>query len=319
MTDRNDFIAGLGLLGFVTRLKRVSDSMLHDGRRLYRQLGMDIEPNWYVVFRLLEHQGPFTVTEIADRVGVAHPSMIQIVNKMIKAGYLEETRVSTDSRKRHLKLTARAAEQLPEFERVWMAGTAGLKRMLSDVDALGFLDILEERVSEKGFRERALEELTDPPAIEVVAFRPELAKDFADLNYEWINRFFAVEEPDRRVLDNPDREIIARGGAIFFVLVDGAAAGTVALINEDEETFELAKMAVSGKYRGMKIGDLLIRTCIDHAKAVGKSRICLLSNTKLIPAIRLYRKFGFVETPLDPETPYMRTNIAMELDLNSTR
>lgn len=319
MSDKNDFIAGLGLLGFVTRLKRVSDSMLHDGRRLYRQLGMDIEPNWYVVFRLLEHQGPFTVTEIADHVGVAHPSMIQIVNKMIRAGYLEEIRVSSDSRKRHLKLTEKAAERMPEFERVWMAGTAGLKRMLSDVDALGFLDVLEERVTEKGFRERALEELSDATTIEVVGFRPELAKAFADLNYDWIRHYFEVEEPDRRVLDHPESEILMRGGAIFFALVNGAAAGTVALINEDDETFELAKMAVDGNYRGMRIGDLLIRSCIDHARAAGKSRIYLLSNTKLIPAIRLYRKFGFVEVPLDPETPYVRTNVAMELDLNSTK
>lgn len=319
MTDKNDFVADLGLLAFVTRLKRVSDSMLHDGRRLYRQLGMDIEPNWYVVFRLLEHQGPFTVTEIADRVGVAHPSMIQIVNKMIKAGYLEETRVCNDSRKRHLKLTEKAAERLPEFERVWTAGTAGLKRMLSDVDALGFLDILEKRVAEKGFRARALDELTDRASVEIVAFRPELAKAFADLNYDWINEYFEIEEPDRRVLDNPEREVIALGGAIFFALVDGVPAGTVALINEDDQTFELAKMAVGRKFRGMRIGDLLIRACIDHAKAVGKTRIFLLSNTKLIPAIRLYRKFGFVDMPLESHTPYVRTDIAMELDLNSSK
>ncbi len=319
MTDKSDFVADLGLLAFVTRLKRVSDLMLHDGRRLYRQLGMDIEPNWYVVFRLLEHQGPFTVTEIADRVGVAHPSMIQIVNKMIKSGYLEETRVCNDSRKRHLKLTEKAADRLPDFERVWTAGTAGLKRMLSDVDALGFLDVLEARVAEKGFRERALEEMSERRSVEVVAFRPELAKAFAELNYDWINEYFEVEEPDRRVLDNPGREIIDRGGAVFFALVDGVAAGTVALIHEDDETFELAKMAVARKFRGMRIGDLLIRACIDHAKMVGKSRIFLLSNTKLIPAIRLYRKFGFEEMPLDPQTPYVRTNIAMELDLNSSK
>ncbi len=315
MNERSDFVSDLGLLAFVTRLKRVSDAMLHDGRRLYRQLGMDIEPNWYVIFKLLEHQGPFTVTEIADRLGFAHPSVITIVNKMIKAGYLEEAPVSNDGRKRHLKLTAKAAENLPEFERVWRAGAAGLKRMLADIDAIAFLDAVEDRVAKKGFRARALEELRSESVIEIVEFRPEFGADFARLNYQWIGEYFEIEAPDRRILENPIDEIIEPGGMIFFALVDGAVAGTVALIVEDEDTFELAKMAVAPAYRGLKIGDRLMTACIDHAKSKGFSNIVLLSNTKLVPAIRLYRKFGFREIPLDPAVPYVRTNIAMELVL----
>ncbi len=314
-----DFLSDLGLLGFVTRLKRVSDAMLHDGRRLYRELGMDIEPNWYVIFKLLEHQGPFTVTEIADRIGFAHPSVISIVNKMAKSGYLEDVRVSSDSRKRHLKLTAEAVERLPEFERVWKAGTAGLKRMLDDTDALSFLDRLEERVSAKGFRARALEELSNAVEAEIVDYRPELAADFARLNYAWISQYFEIEEHDRHVLDDPDGGIIDRGGKIFLASVGGEIAGAAALLNTGPESFELAKMAVSQRYRGMNIGDQLMQACIDFAKAAGKRRIFLLSNTKLVPALRLYRKHGFTEIPLDGSTPYRRTDIAMELDLGANR
>src|ERR1044071_7763645 len=125
-----DFLRELGTISFVTRLKRVSDAMLHDGRRVYKHLGHDIEPNWFVIFKLLEKYGELTVTEIAEKIGFAHPSVIAIVNKMVRKGYLTETKSTSDSRKRILSLTAQAKKMMPQFERVWNAGTAGFKRML---------------------------------------------------------------------------------------------------------------------------------------------------------------------------------------------
>ncbi len=72
-------------------------------------------------------------------------------------------------------------------------------------------------------------------------------------------------------------------------------------------------MAVSPAFRGIGIGDKLIEACIHYARQHAKRRIGLDSNTKQIAAINLYRKFGFVETPLDPNSPYSRVNIRMQL------
>lgn len=311
-----DFIAELGLLSFTTRLKRLSDAMIHDGRRMYKELGMDIEPNWFVIFRLLEKHGELTVTEIAEKIGFSHPSVISIVNKMIKADYLEENKCGFDSRKRLLKLTPKAIGKLPEFEKVWEAGVAGMKLMLTDLDANSFLDIVEQRVGDKGFKQRTLAQLPRRKEVKVIEFREKYAGDFASLNYEWIEDMFVIEEHDREVLDHPIEYIINDGGQIFFALFDGEAAGTVALIRVGEDTYELAKMAVSSKYRGLKIGDKLMSACLDYAEKSGKKRVFLLSNRKLIPAINLYKKFGFTETPMDPDFTYERTDIQMELLLN---
>src|SRR5215467_12427565 len=105
--EQSDFLKDLGSIAVVTRLKRISDTMLHDGRRMYKELGMDIEPNWFAIFKLLERHGSLGVTEIADRLGLAHPSIISIVNKMIKAGYLNESKAVDDNRKRLLTLTTK--------------------------------------------------------------------------------------------------------------------------------------------------------------------------------------------------------------------
>lgn len=310
-----DFVKELGLLSFVTRLKRLSDVMIHDGRRLYKELGLDIEPNWFVIFKLLQKYEELTVTEIADKIGFAHTSVISIVNKMIKANYLEEKKSASDNRKRILLLTPKAKDKLPEFEKIWEAGVSGMKKMVSNVDVATFLETIEERVAAKGFRHRTLSELNSQKEAKVIEFEKKYEKDFAKLNYEWIQTLFKIEEHDREILDNPIEYIINKGGQIFLALVDGEAVGTVALINEGENSFELAKMAVTAKFQGLKIGDKLMSACLDYAKKNGIKRVFLLSNRKLFPAINLYKKFGFQEIPLNPNNLYERTDIQMELIL----
>lgn len=151
--------------------------------------------------------------------------------------------------------------------------------------------------------------------IEIVPFRDSLAKAFADLNYEWIAAGYGVEDHDREILDAPFEKIIKPGGQIFFALADGKAVGTVALEDLDIDAFELVKMAVSPDFRGLGIGDRLMEACIAYAGERGKTRISLDSNTKQAAAINLYRKYGFREIPLDPNSPYIRVNIRMELAL----
>ena len=312
---QDDFLSELGLNAIVTRLKRISDVMLHDGKRMYKQLGMDIEPNWFAVFKLLTKRGPMSVTEIADALRLSHPSVISIVNKMVVLDYLKESRSTTDNRKRVLSLTRKSFEKLSEFERVWDAGTAGVKRMMHDIDILGVIDLLETRIAKKGFRDRTLAELEKLESIRVIEFEDKYAPDFARLNYEWISKFYRVEQHDHDQLDNAREYIVDRGGQIFFALVGDEVAGTVAMIRQNYESFELAKMAVSPKFQGYKIADRLMESCIAYARDEGVPYIVLESNTKQFAAINLYRKFGFVETPRDPNSQFARANIRMELSL----
>jgi ribosomal protein S18 acetylase RimI-like enzyme len=77
-----------------------------------------------------------------------------------------------------------------------------------------------------------------------------------------------------------------------------------------EGVYELAKMAVDEKFQGHKIGNKMMVTAIEKVKSVAASKLILYSNTMLGPAIHLYRKFGFVEEPLE-NSEYKRSNIKM--------
>lgn len=153
-------------------------------------------------------------------------------------------------------------------------------------------------------------------AIELVNYNSSYKEVFRDLNVEWISTYFKMEASDYKALDNPDSYILQNGGQILVALLNKEAVGVCALIkmNDSIYDFELAKMAVSPKAQGKKIGWILGEAIKEKARSMGAKTLYLESNTILAPAINLYRKLGFVEV-FGRNTPYERCNIQMALDL----
>ena len=151
--------------------------------------------------------------------------------------------------------------------------------------------------------------------MKIIPFESHLAPVFKALNIAWLEKYFYVESKDREILENCEEYIIAQGGFIFFAESEAQLAGCFSLIKMKEGVFELGKMAVDPAFQGQKLGQKLMEFAIDFGRQQGWSKIILYSHTKLGPAIYIYRKFGFVEIELEKDTPYLRSNIKMELVL----
>jgi GNAT superfamily N-acetyltransferase len=151
--------------------------------------------------------------------------------------------------------------------------------------------------------------------VRTVTFDPRYLPEFVELNREWIETHFEIEETDTVQLKKPRETILDLGGEIFFVLENEKAVATCAMIPHGKHGFELAKMAVSPASRGKGYGDVLMSTAVSWAKAKGALEITLLSNTLLEPAISLYRKHGFEVVHLGDHPDYKRCNIEMVLKL----
>jgi GNAT superfamily N-acetyltransferase len=149
--------------------------------------------------------------------------------------------------------------------------------------------------------------------MKIVSFDKKYTAAFYSLNIEWLETHFYVEDYDKEVLSTPERYITGPGGHIFFCVENDLAIGTVALMKVKEGVFELTKMAVLPNRRGEKLGHKLMQHCIDFAHKNAFEKLFLYSNTKLANAIYIYRKFGFIEIAVEPDSPYDRANIKMEL------
>jgi GNAT superfamily N-acetyltransferase len=150
--------------------------------------------------------------------------------------------------------------------------------------------------------------------VKIVSYIPEHQPAFESLNRAWIEKYFWIEPIDVEVLQNPEQKILEAGGEIFLAVLESQAVGVVALKRVDEAIFEFTKMAVDETRQGKGIGEKLAIVAIAKAREKNATKIILYSNTKLVAAINLYRKLGFVEVDLDG--PYKRSDIKMELTLS---
>jgi len=151
--------------------------------------------------------------------------------------------------------------------------------------------------------------------IQIIDYSPELLPYFKSINEEWIESMFTLEETDRNVLENAEALIINRGGKILFAThAEHGVVGTCALLKKAAGEFELTKMGVFEKARGLKVGDALLQEVIQLAETLQITNLFLLTNKICEAAIHLYYKHGFVD---DEEImkrfgpTYKRCNVAM--------
>ena len=85
-----------------------------------------------------------------------HWSLVHLVDKMKKKGYINSVKDQKDKRKHLLRLSKKAKDKLPEIERHWKAGDEAVKEIMNHSKAiLDHLAILENNMDEADFRERS--------------------------------------------------------------------------------------------------------------------------------------------------------------------
>lgn len=103
-------------------------------------------------------------------------------------------------------------------------------------------------------------------------------------------------------------------GRLYLVYCDEELAGCIGLRKIDSQNCEMKRLYVRPKFRGRKIGNLLVEKIIDDAKKIGYSYMLLDTLPFLKSAIHMYKKYGFYEINSYNDSP-MDTSIYMKLDL----
>jgi len=330
-----DFIRELGTLALGSRLRRLSDQMMASGAEIYRTSELDFEPRWFPLFRLLVDRESASVGEAADALGLTHAAVSQTARAMIKRGILESTKDPGDERRRVLTITEEGRALVPDLELIWADFHAAIDEMVSfaGIDILAALEGLEQAQADRSMYERVVDRRRERLRREVEYRRigpaerseltPELAQGFADVNYEWLEKDFTVEQVDRDVLSRPE-VILEDGGDIFFASVAGKVVGACALWpasddpSSEERGVELTKMGVLEAYQGRGIGRRLMELALEWARDLGVGRVFLMTNTKLSPALALYRKAGFRVVRSGPHPKYDRCDLLMEIQVGAT-
>lgn len=315
-----DALQGFGEIGIGSRLKRVSEYMMRETQVVYDTFNINFDPYLFPTFKIIKNKKGVTNTYITNSLKTSQPATTQAINKLLKKELIVLKDDELDKRKKIIHLSKKGERLVKQVTPIWNSIEFIIKEYtkISSNSLIEHLNILEEKFNQKSFSETIINHIemnTQKNTLEIENFKKEYAPYFYDLNVEWLKTFFYVEPFDEEVLSKPDKYIIKKGGHIFFAKLNNEVVGTVALMPK-EDTFELTKMAVSPKYRGYKIGQQLMQHCIDFAKNQLKlDNLILYSNTKLENAIYIYRKYGFIEIPVEKDSPYKRSDIKMKLKL----
>jgi DNA-binding MarR family transcriptional regulator/N-acetylglutamate synthase-like GNAT family acetyltransferase len=296
---------------------------MQDVANIYREQNIDFESRWFPIFYLLSQKAPLSILDAAKLLGITHPAVNQIAGDLIEKGLVQAVSDESDKRKRLLFLTKKGEELIPQLQNVWNDLHSCLLEitLLNGQNIINCLEEVEKALDEKSivrrYQEKALKASSEIEKLEIIDFKPEYKLYFKSLNYGWIKKYFDLEEVDDKALSNPEDEILANGGFVFFAKLDNKIIGTCALINRKDSIFELSKMAVEEKYQGMHVGEKLVTKAIERAISKDAKAIVLEIDAKLEKAVSLYKKIGFSELPHNEKKGQSKVLIRMILNLKN--
>jgi N-acetylglutamate synthase-like GNAT family acetyltransferase len=150
--------------------------------------------------------------------------------------------------------------------------------------------------------------------LKIIPYEDAYKTPLRQLTLEWLEKYVSVEPEDALFLNDPDKYVSSRDGAIYLARYDGDIVGTVALYKLSERNYELAKLAVTERCKGKRIGCALIEHGIETCRRWGADTITLFTTKRLEAAYRLYLKYGFREVP-DGKQKYIESDTQMILKI----
>lgn len=316
-----DMIRQMGALPLASRLRRLHERLLRDGTRIYREQKLAFEPRWFPVYSALLRRSPMAVTEVARGVGLTHPAVNQVAKAMEKAGFLVSVRDRKDDRKRLLSLSLKGKQLSSQLTPLWDSFEQATTELMKEtgVDLIDALDRTEQALDKAEMYERiaACRRRRQLAAVEIIDFERQYKNYFRKFNHEWLRKYFTVEPEDKKALNDPEGQIIKKGGQVLFARVKGKIVGTVALIRISDRAFELTKLAVTHKAQGQQIGRRLVLAVIERARSLGAKEVILHTHPKLVAACSLYRQMEFRAETAVPmrRAGHQRQSIVMKLNL----
>ena len=315
-----DILVDLGHLFLGSRLKRLAERLQTDAGKIIKEAGLPIQPAQFPLLAALDRYGPLTVSAAAEALGVSQPGVTRSATSLVELGLVRSTKDGADGRQTTLTLTPAGKRLMAKAKKViWPTVDRAVADMCAPLSGtlLEQLTGLETQLAKASLEERVHAQAS---RLTVRDYDDTLASAFYDINAEWIERMFVLEDNDRKILEHPREMIIDRGGIILFVEDhELGVIGTCALIKIREGVFELTKMGVSERARGKKAGELLLRQALQRARDLRIETLYLLTNAKCAAAIHLYEKAGFqhdAEIMRDYGSRYERCNVAMRFPLS---
>ena len=133
--------------------------------------------------------------------------------------------------------------------------------------------------------------------IRIVDGKPYLdqVKELIQEYTKWLGRDLSFQNLDKELADIGEKYTMPNGELLVVVDDNGVVLGMVAYYQHSDISCEMKRLYVPPEGRGHALGNRLIESIMDHAKASVYKEMVLDTIEALQAAILLYKKYGFVE------------------------
>jgi len=316
------FIKDLDSFAIGSRIKNLSDTLMKDMSKVYKELDVDFEPRWFTFFQLILQKKEIPVTQIATELNQTHPAVVQVINILEKKKLIITKKDKNDNRKRLVSLSKKGKLLAGKLSSLWKDVHMATKEMLGESapDFLEKVSKVENALQQKSMYQRTKEKIKQRIInnLEFIEYEEKYLSDFQKLNEDWLNEYLEITDYDRKILSDPYYEIILKEGHIFFIILEGKIIGTYSLQKINNEACELSKFTIKKEFRGWKIGKRMLEHAIQKAKDLKYGSILLLTHPKLKESTQIYTKMGFEVIPEHPDLTDKtgRCSLCMQLVIN---
>jgi len=215
--------------------------------KIYALYDIAFDPKWFPAFYVLLQKKELSITEIAQIIG-SHPSVSQIVKEMTNIGLTTTAKSVSDARVNVVKLSDRGQQLIPTIKNQCIDVTQAAEELVEEMqyDLWKAIEEMEFCLRKDFYTVREKRKARESQQVEIIDYSPEFTKTSSvwtrvDYTSNWVN-WPSVVKP-------PVRENFATWWA-YFNQHNREIVGTCALIKTDDDTYELAKMAVTERARG---------------------------------------------------------------------
>jgi DNA-binding MarR family transcriptional regulator/GNAT superfamily N-acetyltransferase len=240
----------------------------------------------------------------------------RILNKFEEAGLIERAPSTTDTRRRHITLTARGRE------------TADLLAERADQSVGALLSTVPSadrpRLAEAMLTVREILSEGRPPRREDVVLRDPAPGDLG-----WIVQRNAALYASEYGWNADYEGLVARIVAdfaedhdphlerVWIAELDGRPVGCVMCVRDEAPgSARLRLLLVEPDARGLGIGDRLVTAVVDFARGVGYRDLVLWTNDVLGAARRIYQRHGFVLVAEKPHRSFGKDLVGQDWRLD---
>lgn len=146
----------------------------------------------------------------------------------------------------------------------------------------------------------------------VIEYEKKYKEAFIQFNTDWITDNFGFLEDEDIYTFSHIEESLENGAMIYFAVKGGDVLATcMAKPLNNDGVWEICKLGSNKNIPHKGAGSAVFEASMKWAVNHGAKKLFILSNSKLKPALHIYKKYGFHEIKLK-DYEYVRGDIAFE-------